>query len=99
MGCNAAQGVFVAFRGLGIEPEKIQRMFDPFVSTKAKGRDWIWQYANQSSSVTSVGVSTTRFVRNEGAVIRYNMGRTFVLLYLMLISVAAYWPFPSAPAT
>jgi len=28
----------------------------------------------------SVGVSTTKFVRNEGAVIRHNMGWTFVLL-------------------
>jgi len=38
-------------------------------------------------------------VRNEGAVIRYNMGWTFVLLvYLMLIGVAAYWLFPLAPA-
>jgi lactate permease len=44
----------------------------------------------------SVGVSTTKFVRNEGAVIRHNMGWTFVLLaYLMLIGVAAYWFFPS----
>jgi hypothetical protein len=34
----------------------------------------------------SVGVSTTKFVRNEGAVIRHNMGWTFVLLvYLTLI--------------
>jgi lactate permease len=39
----------------------------------------------------SVGVSTTKFVRNEGAVIRHNMGWTFVLL----IGVAAYWFFPS----
>ena len=43
----------------------------------------------------SVGVSTTRFVRNEGAVIRHNMGWTFVLLiYLILIGVGAYWLFP-----
>jgi hypothetical protein len=35
----------------------------------------------------SVGVSTTKFVRNEGAVIRHNMGWTFVLLvYLTLIN-------------
>jgi lactate permease len=39
----------------------------------------------------SVGVSTSRFVRNEGAVIRHNMGWTFVLLvYLVLIGVAFY---------
>jgi lactate permease len=44
----------------------------------------------------SVGVSTTKFVRNEGAVIRHNMGWTFALLvYLILIGVLAYWFFPS----
>ena len=44
----------------------------------------------------SVGVSTTKFVRNEGAVIRHNMGWTFALLvYLILIGVVAYWFFPS----
>jgi lactate permease len=44
----------------------------------------------------SVGVSTTKFVRNEGAVIRHNMGWTFVLLvYLVLIGVACYLFFPS----
>jgi lactate permease len=43
----------------------------------------------------SVGVSTSRFVRNEGAVIRHNFGWTLVLLaYLILISVACYWFFP-----
>ena len=43
----------------------------------------------------SVGVSTTKFVRNEGAVIRHNMGWTFVLLiYLVVIGVACYWFFP-----
>jgi lactate permease len=48
----------------------------------------------------SVGVSTTRFVRNEGAVIRHNMGWTFVLLiYLILIGVGAYWLFPMAIPT
>jgi lactate permease len=42
----------------------------------------------------SVGVSTTKFVRNEGAVIRHNMGWTLILLlYLMLIGVAGYWFF------
>lgn len=44
----------------------------------------------------SVGVSTTRFVRNEGAVIRHNMGWTFFLLgYLILIGIACYFFFPS----
>ncbi len=43
----------------------------------------------------SVGVSTTKFVRNEGAVISHNMGWTFVLLvYLVLIGVASYLFFP-----
>jgi lactate permease len=45
----------------------------------------------------SVGVSTSRFVRNEGELIRHNMGWTFVLLaYLILIGVAAYLFFPTA---
>ena len=43
----------------------------------------------------SVGVSTTRFVRNEGEVIRHNFFWTLVLLvYLILISVACYLFFP-----
>ena len=43
----------------------------------------------------SVGVSTTRFVRNEGEVIRHNFLWTlFVLGYLILISVACYLFFP-----
>jgi lactate permease len=43
----------------------------------------------------SVGVSTSRFVRNEGAVIRHNFGWTLVLLaYLIVISVACYFFFP-----
>ena len=35
---NEAIVISVQDTGLGIEPEQIQRMFDPFVSTKAKGR-------------------------------------------------------------
>ena len=43
----------------------------------------------------SVGVSTTRFVRNEGEVIRHNFLWTlFMLAYLIVISVACYWFFP-----
>jgi lactate permease len=43
----------------------------------------------------SVGVSTTRFVRNEGEVIRHNFFWTlFMLAYLILISVACYLFFP-----
>ncbi len=39
----------------------------------------------------SVGVATSRFVRNEGEVIRHNMGWTFVLLaYLIAIGVGFY---------
>jgi lactate permease len=44
----------------------------------------------------SVGVSTSRFVRNEGAVIRHNMGWTFFLLvYLIVIGVAFYFFVPN----
>ena len=44
----------------------------------------------------SVGVSTTKFVRNEGAVIRHNMGWTLILLiYLVVIRIACYPFFPS----
>jgi lactate permease len=44
----------------------------------------------------SVGVSTSRYVRNEGEVIRHNMGWTFILLvYLILIGVLFYWLAPS----
>ena len=43
----------------------------------------------------SVGVSTSRFVRDEGAVIRHNFGWCLVLLgYLIVISVACYVFFP-----
>jgi lactate permease len=43
----------------------------------------------------SVGVSTSRFVRNEGQVIRHNFGWTIVLLvYLVIIGVACYFFFP-----
>jgi hypothetical protein len=43
----------------------------------------------------SVGVSTNRFVRNEGAVIRHNMAWTLILLiYLILIGVFFYLFFP-----
>jgi len=47
----------------------------------------------------SVGVSTSRFVRNEGAVIRHNFGWTLVVLaYLVVISVACYLFFPGIAA-
>ena len=39
----------------------------------------------------SVGVSTSQYVRNEGEVIRHNMGWTFVLLaYLIVIGIGFY---------
>ncbi|HEX3951785.1 MAG TPA: L-lactate permease [Steroidobacteraceae bacterium] len=39
----------------------------------------------------SVGVSTSKFVRKEGDVIRHNMGWTFILLaYLILVAVLFY---------
>ena len=40
----------------------------------------------------SVGVSTSRFVRNEGEVIHHNMGWTFIMLiYLVVIGVGFYF--------
>jgi lactate permease len=45
----------------------------------------------------SVGVSTTRFVRNEGEVIRHNMGWTLVLLaWLILVGLLYYFLLPTA---
>jgi lactate permease len=39
----------------------------------------------------SVGVSTSKFVRKEGDVIRHNLGWTFILLaYLILIAIGCY---------
>jgi len=44
----------------------------------------------------SVGVSTTKYVRNEGEVIRHNFGWCLVLLgYLVIIGVACYLFFPN----
>lgn len=44
----------------------------------------------------SVGVSTSRFVRSEGEVIRHNMAWTLVMLgYLILIGLLFYWLFPN----
>lgn len=46
---------------------------------------------------TSVGVSTTSYVRQEGVVIRHNMGWTLVLLgYLILVGLLFYFVFPGA---
>ena len=45
----------------------------------------------------SVGVSTSKFVRNEGEVIRHNFGWTLVLLvYLIVIGVGFYFINPAA---
>jgi lactate permease len=45
----------------------------------------------------SVGVATTRFVRNEGQVIRYNLGWTLVILaYLILIGLLFYYVLPAS---
>jgi lactate permease len=45
----------------------------------------------------SVGVSTSKFVRKEGDVIRHNMGWTFILLaYLILIAILIYVTHPAA---
>ncbi|HEV2230254.1 MAG TPA: L-lactate permease [Steroidobacteraceae bacterium] len=47
----------------------------------------------------SVGVSTSKFVRKEGDVIRHNMGWTFVLLaYLIVIAIAFYLVRPEVMA-
>ena len=47
----------------------------------------------------SAGVSTSRFVRNEGIVIRHNMAWTLILLiYLILIGVLFYLFFPRVMA-
>jgi lactate permease len=44
----------------------------------------------------SVGVSTSKFVRSEGQVIRHNMGWTLVVLgYLILITLLIYFVFPN----
>ena len=43
----------------------------------------------------SVGVSTSKFVRKEGDVIRHNMGWTFIVLaYLILMAIACYFLHP-----
>jgi lactate permease len=45
----------------------------------------------------SVGVATSKFVRNEGQVIRYNMGWTLVILaWLIVIGVLYYFLLPQA---
>jgi lactate permease len=44
----------------------------------------------------SVGVSTSKFVRSEGEVIRHNMAWTLIFLaYLILIGLFIYWVFPN----
>jgi lactate permease len=46
---------------------------------------------------TSVGVSTTKYVRREGVVIRYNLGWTLVILvYLIAIGCLYYFWVPAA---
>ena len=45
----------------------------------------------------SVGVSTSKFVRKEGDVIRHNMGWTFILLaYLIIVAIAFYFLHPAS---
>ncbi len=47
----------------------------------------------------SVGVSTTKFVRNEGEVIRHNMGWTLVLLaWLIIVGLLYYFLLPGVMA-
>jgi lactate permease len=48
----------------------------------------------------SVGVSTSRFVRNEGEVIRHNFGWTLILLvYLIIIGVGFHLVQPAVMTT
>jgi len=45
----------------------------------------------------SVGVSTSKFVRKEGDVIRHNLGWTlFLLAYLVILAVGFYWLNPAS---
>ncbi|HEU0025749.1 MAG TPA: L-lactate permease [Ktedonobacterales bacterium] len=45
----------------------------------------------------SVGVATTKYVRNEGQVVRHNMGWTLVILgWLLLVGLLFYFFLPSA---
>ena len=49
-----------------------------------------------SPQTASVGVSTSKFVRSEGQVIRHNMAWTLIMLaYLIVISVVFYYVFPN----
>ena len=50
-----------------------------------------------SPQTASVGVSTSKFVRSEGQVIRHNMAWTLIMLaYLIVISVVFYYVFPNS---
>ena len=50
-----------------------------------------------SPQTASVGVSTSKFVRSEGQVIRHNMAWTLIMLaYLIVISVLFYYVFPNS---
>ena len=50
----------------------------------------------QAAQTASVGVSTSKFVRKEGDVIRHNMGWTFILLaYLILVAIGFYFLHPA----
>ena len=52
---------------------------------------------SRSPQTTSVGVSTTSYVRKEGEVIRHNMPWTLIILvYLIGIGAFYYFVFPSA---
>jgi lactate permease len=86
---NAMFGKFQALVGaqLGLPP-----LFLP--SLNSVGAEIGKPVAPQTASV---GVSTSRFVRKEGDVIRHNMGWTFILLaYLILIAIGCYLLRPAA---
>ncbi len=85
---NAMFGKFQALVG-------VQLGFPPFLlpSLNSVGAEIGKPVAPQTASV---GVSTSKFVRNEGEVIRHNMGWTFVLLaYLIIIGIGFHFFSPA----
>jgi L-lactate permease len=85
-------GVFESFRRWLIS----QGTLDVRVQTML----FAWAFGKPIAPQTaSVGVSTSKFVRNEGEVIRHNMGWTLILLaYLIVIGVGFYWFKPAVIA-
>jgi signal transduction histidine kinase len=59
---NRTNGVLVAVRdsGPGIDPERIERVFDAFYTTKSSGVGWGCQSVGRSSTPTGVGCGQTQ---------------------------------------